>query len=108
AAPPAPAMKGTVLLEAIDSWWTAARPHLPAEGRFLLGRPWSLESLFSALEHAPGAWRPGLAWELAVRMRGKLQLEPGAWSWEQRELLRTAARDAGRFQAGPFARFMSS
>ena len=109
AALPGPVMmKGAVLLEAIESWWKVAGPRLPAEGRYLCGRPWSLESLAAALGEAPGPWRPGLAWEPAVRTRGALQVEPRAWSWEQRGVLGTAVRHAPRFQAGPFARFMSA
>ena len=102
------ALKGTVRLEAIEDWWKATRPHLDAEGRCLLGRPWSLEALLAALEEAPARRRPGLAWELAVRTRGAFQVEPRAWTWEQRNSIRAAARAATRFQAGPFARFMST
>nr|WP_225936916.1 TIGR02270 family protein [Myxococcus sp. RHSTA-1-4] len=109
AALPGPVMmKGTVLLQAIETWWKVAGARLPTGGRYLCGRPWSLESLLTALEEAPGPWRPGLAWELAVRTRGSIQVEPRAWSWEQRGVLGTAARHAPRFQAGPFARFMSA
>ncbi|WP_158501649.1 TIGR02270 family protein [Vitiosangium sp. GDMCC 1.1324] len=102
------ALKGTVRFEVIEGWWKATRPHLSAGGRYLLGRPWSLESLLAALEEAPARRRPGLAWELAVRTRGAVQVEPRAWTWEQRDSLHAAARAATRFQAGPFARFMST
>jgi uncharacterized protein (TIGR02270 family) len=108
AAPEGVPAGGTVLLAAIEAWWAHARPRLPAEGRYLVGRPWSLETLLTALDVAPGPCRPSLAWELAVRTKGALQVETRAWSWTQRELLGTAVRLAPRFQSGPFVRFMST
>jgi uncharacterized protein (TIGR02270 family) len=100
--------QGGVRLEAIETWWKTAKPRLPAKGRYVYGRTWSLEALLTALAEAPGAWRPDLAWELAVRTRGAAWVEPRAWSWEQRQALQAAGRQAPRFQVGPFSRFMST
>ncbi len=102
------ALKGTARLEAIEEWWKAMRPRLSTEGRYLLGRPCSQETLLAALEGAPMRRRSGLAWELAVRTRGAFQVEPRAWSWEQRASIHAATRVAVRFQMGPFARYMSA
>jgi uncharacterized protein (TIGR02270 family) len=71
-------------------WWNRQRPRFARDTRYLGGRPLTLDCLVDGLLHGPMRRRRPLAWELAVRTRGRVQLETGAFLAEQRRRLSAA------------------
>ncbi|HET6146460.1 MAG TPA: TIGR02270 family protein [Polyangia bacterium] len=68
-------------------WWNRQRPRFEAGVRYLGGRPITLGCLGDALLHGPMRRRRPLAFELAVRTQGRVQVETGAFLAEQRRRL---------------------
>ena len=70
-------------------WWNRQRPRFEGDARYLGGRPLTLDRLVDGLLHGPMRRRRPLALELAVRTRGRVQVETGAFLDEQRRRLST-------------------
>jgi uncharacterized protein (TIGR02270 family) len=68
-------------------WWNRQRPRFEGDARYLGGRPHTLDRLVDALLHGSMRRRRPLALELAVRTRGRVQIETGAFLDEQRRRL---------------------
>jgi uncharacterized protein (TIGR02270 family) len=81
-------------------WWEHARTTLDPAARWFLGKPWSGEAVLAALRDAPMRRREALALDLAVRTRGAVQLETGAWAREQGAALQRTA--AARVERGAY------
>jgi uncharacterized protein (TIGR02270 family) len=69
---------------AVERWWGEQRSHFEKKGRYLLGAPWGRETVLSVLARGPMRRRRGVAIEVAVRTRGRVQVETGALTARQR------------------------
>ena len=78
-------------------WWNRNRSRFDADARYLRGCPVGVGPLVDALAKGPMRRRRPLAFELAVRTQGRVQLETGALIADQRRCLATtgAASSAG-------------
>ena len=72
-------------------WWNQNRGRFDPGVRYLGGRPTGLRSLVDALADGPMRRRRPIAFELAVRTRGQLQIETRAFIAEQRRRLASFA-----------------
>jgi len=70
-------------------WWNAHRAGFDPGVRYLDGQPTSLQRLVAALAGGPMRRRAPIAFELAVRTRGRLQIQTRAFLEEQRRRLAT-------------------
>ncbi|HYO56127.1 TIGR02270 family protein [Archangium sp.] len=98
-----------VLLEpaAVERWWGQARKDFEPKGRYLGGNPLVLGRLMEALGLAPMRRRPMLALELAIRSRGRHQVETRAFSSVQkRQLEAVHSLHGGSFSMGPFSNWI--
>jgi hypothetical protein len=75
---------------AAEKWWGEQRSRFEKKGRYLLGAPWGRESVLAVLRHGPMRRRRGLAMEVAVRTRGRVQVETRALTARQRADLTAA------------------
>ena len=99
-----PAPEGQV----VQAWWEHARTTLDPAARYLGGKPWSAEALVAALREGPMRRREALAFDLAVRTRGAVQLEPFAWAREQGEELTSLAAPALRAANATYERILQT
>ena len=65
-------------------WWNRNRSRFETGTRYLAGRPSGMTVLVDALAHGPMRRRPPIAFELAMRTQGRVQIEPRAFIAEQR------------------------
>lgn len=79
---------------ALRDWWARTRTQLSPELRYLSGRPVDDPGLLAALEHSGARRRSALAFELAVRSRGRAPVDTRAWCWAQRASLAAATAHA--------------
>ena len=68
-------------------WWNGNRARFDPAVRYLGGQPTSLQRLAGALAGGPMRRRAPIAFELAVRTRGRLQIQTRAFLGEQRQRL---------------------
>jgi uncharacterized protein (TIGR02270 family) len=68
----------------IADWWTDIRTQFDRDRRYILGRPFSLQSVIRALEEGPLWRRHDLALEVAIRTKGKEHVSSNAFSSRQR------------------------
>jgi uncharacterized protein (TIGR02270 family) len=68
-------------------WWNQHRPRFQPDVRYLGGHPITAERLVDALQQGPMRRRGPLAFELAVRTGGRVQVQTGAFLSEQRRQL---------------------
>ena len=73
-------------------WWNGNRARFDPGVRYLGGQPTSLQRLAGALAGGPMRRRAPIAFELAVRTRGRLQIETRAFLGEQRRRLASVRR----------------
>lgn len=71
----------------VRRWWEEARPRFDPARRYLGGSAVDGSTLLHALAHGPLRRRHALAFEVAVRSRGLVQLDTRAWCWRQRAQL---------------------
>jgi len=76
---------------AVEAWWGANRARFERGRRYLSGLPWGRESVLSLLARGPMRRRRGVALEVAVRTRGRVQVETTALTARQEAELRGAA-----------------
>jgi uncharacterized protein (TIGR02270 family) len=69
---------------AVEAWWGERRARFERARRYLGGAPWGRESVLFALAHGPMRRRRWIAAEVAVRTRGRVQVETRAFSARQR------------------------
>lgn len=77
--------------DAFRNWWTRTRPQFSTGLRYLAGHPLDGRRLLAAIEHGNTRRRAVLAFELAVRSRGRASINTRAWCWAQRASLAAAA-----------------
>lgn len=75
---------------AISGWWRANRARFEAAERWVQGQRWSEAQLERSLIEGPAYRRAALAWDLAARSHGKVQVTWDALSRRQRLQLRRA------------------
>ncbi|MBJ6761547.1 TIGR02270 family protein [Myxococcaceae bacterium JPH2] len=94
---------------AIQQWWAQARLRFDPDTRYLGGRPFTPDRLSEALRTEPMRRRAPLALELAIRSRGRHQLEVNAFARIQARQLQTVQPEALRgLHAKAFATWMSA
>jgi uncharacterized protein (TIGR02270 family) len=76
-------------------WWNGNRARFDPGVRYLGGQPTSLQRLAGALAGGPMRRRAPIAFELAVRTRGRVQVQSRAFLGEQRRRLATFAGTSG-------------
>jgi uncharacterized protein (TIGR02270 family) len=76
-------------------WWNANRARFDPGVRYLGGQPTSLQRLAGALAGGPMRRRAPIAFELAVRTHGCLQIEPRAFISDQLRQLAAFAGTSG-------------
>jgi uncharacterized protein (TIGR02270 family) len=95
--------------DAVLRWWSEVGRKFNPSARYLGGRLFGLEVLGKALMEAPSRRRPPLALELAIRSRGRHQLEVRAFARAQVPRIRAASLDASRgLSLGAFASWMGA
>ncbi len=72
--------------ERVRAWWSANRSRFEAEGRYFFGVRAESGGVGSALERAAMRRQPGLAFELAMRTRGRVDIDPRWFTRRQRAL----------------------
>jgi uncharacterized protein (TIGR02270 family) len=86
-------------------WWNGNRARFDPSVRYLGGQPTSLPRLAAALAGGPMRRRAPIAFELAVRTRGRLQIQTRAFLGEQRRRLAasggTSGAMSGAMSGGP-------
>jgi uncharacterized protein (TIGR02270 family) len=86
-------------------WWNGNRARFDPGVRYLGGQPTSLQRLAGALAGGPMRRRAPIAFELAVRTRGRLQIQTRAFLGEQRRRLAkfggTSGGASGTAPGGP-------
>ena len=99
---PAPLLE-LPLPEALETWWTEARPRFGKDARHLAGRPFTAEALVEALSSTVMRRRAPLALELAIRTQGRHPVEVLDFSHLQTQRL-TELRALGSqaLWSGPF------
>lgn len=81
---------------AVSGWWSQQRSRFERQQRYLFGAPFAVESVLAALDRGPMRRRHALALEIAIRTRGRIQIETRAMSARQRaERERLAGLTAG-------------
>ncbi len=65
-------------------WWNRNRSRFETGTRYLAGRPIRVTVLVDAVAQGPMRRRPPIAFELAMRTQGRVQIEPRAFIAEQR------------------------
>lgn len=73
--------------ERVRAWWSANRSRLDADGRYFFGARATGSSVAAACERASTRRLPGLALELALRTRERVNLDPRTFTRRQREVL---------------------
>jgi uncharacterized protein (TIGR02270 family) len=86
--------------EAVQAWWGEQRSRFERGKRYLFGAPWGRESVLAVLAQGPMRRRRGLAIEVAIRTRGRVQVETQALTARQR----AEVAAAGAIQAGEIER----
>lgn len=81
---------GQVRVAEVAQWWARARDRFDSEDRYRHGVPWTPKALLQDLHQSPMSHRPALAFELAVRSRGKSLVETRGWCGHQRTRLHAA------------------
>jgi uncharacterized protein (TIGR02270 family) len=76
--------------DAVEQWWTRARPGFDPQLRYLRGHPFTIERTISELESGPMRRRASLALELAIRSRGEYWLPVRAFTGAQVRALKQA------------------
>lgn len=71
--------------ERVRAWWLANRGRFEAHGRYFFGVPASTASVVAAFERAAMRRQPGLAFELAMRTRDRVCVDPRWFTGRQRE-----------------------
>lgn len=92
----------------VAAWWESARGRFDPAARYLGGQPWSGDALVHALRAGPMRRREALAFDLAVRTRGGVQLETSAWARDQLEAQARLGAGAPRIARGTYAEPASS
>ncbi len=69
---------------AVEAWWSERRGRFERGKRYLGGAPWGRESVLAALARGPMRRRRWLAVEVAIRTRGRVQVETRALTARQR------------------------
>ena len=72
--------------ERVRAWWSANRSRFEAECRYFFGVRAESGGVGSALERAAMRRQPGLAFELAMRTRGRVDIDPRWFTRRQRAL----------------------
>lgn len=86
--------------ERARAWWQANRGRFePHQQRYFYGVPATAAGMTAALERASMRRRPGLTFELAMRTRGQVNIDPRWFTWRQRE----AMMHAGTLRIDPTA-----
>ena len=75
---------------AVEAWWGERRSRFERGKRYLGGAPWGRESVLAALARGPMRRRRWLAVEVAIRTRGRVQVETRALTARQRAELAAA------------------
>lgn len=86
----------------VQAWWEHARTTLDPAARHAGGQAWSPEALLAALREGPMRRREALAFDLAVRTRGAVQVEPFAWTRAQAQALLAVTPGAMRVERGSY------
>jgi uncharacterized protein (TIGR02270 family) len=76
-------------------WWNQHRPRFQTGVRYLAGRSRTVDRLVESLQQGPMRRRRALAFELAVRTRGLVQIQSDAFLGEQRRQLAAVGSRAG-------------